>query len=119
MYAQVDVKPKKKPTAHPRDPKPPQEVGGVEYASIAYQPEDAAVKSQQAADASPKPKKKKVKKHVDAGMHVRSGDQVASLPGSPKPVPKLLSTPKSGETLGTSLQPEHEGSESLMVSFLT
>ena len=52
----------------------------MEYASIAYQPEDAAVKSQQAADASPKPKKKKVKKHVDAGMHVRSGDQVASLP---------------------------------------
>ena len=116
MYAQVDVKPKK-PTARPRDQKPPQEVAGVEYASIAYQPEDAAVKSQQAADASPKPKKK-VKKHVDAGMHVRSGDQVASFPGSPKPVPRLLSMPKSRESLGTRLQPEHEGSESLVVSFL-
>ena len=111
MYAQVDVKPKKKPTARPRDQKPPQEVLGVEYASIAYQPEDAAVKSQQAADASPKPKKKKVKKHVDAGMHVRSGDQVASFPGSPKPVPG--SSPCRGGYEAC------ESSESLVVSFLT
>ena len=116
MYAQVDVKPKK-PTARPRDPKPPKEVAGVEYASIAYQPKDAAEKSQQAADTTPKPKKK-VKKHVDAGMHVRSGDQVALFTGSLKPVASYLPVPKSGESLGRGYKPEHEGRESL-VSFLT
>ena len=68
MYAQVELKPKKR-TARPPDPNPPKQEPGVEYASIAYQPNDAAEKSQQAADRA---QKKTKKKHPDAGMYVGS-----------------------------------------------
>ena len=48
----------------------------MEYASIAYQPKDAAEKSQQAAEksqeAADRAQKKTKKKHPDAGMYVGS-----------------------------------------------
>ena len=75
MYAQVELKPKKR-TARPPDPNPPKQEPGVEYASIAYQPKDAAEKSQAAAEksqeAADRAQKKTKKKHPDAGMYVGS-----------------------------------------------
>ena len=48
----------------------------MEYASIAYQPKDAAEKSQQAAEksqeAADRAQKKTKKKHPDAGTYVGS-----------------------------------------------
>ena len=72
MYTQVDKKKTQLPYSH--NPKPPKEECRVEDASIVYQPKDAAEKSQQAADTTPKKTKKKF---IDVGTHVRSGDHLS------------------------------------------
>ena len=62
MYASVDIKPKK-PSVH--HPKPVKQDDRVEYAAIAFQPKDAAIKSQAAAVTAPK-----TKRYENAGMCV-------------------------------------------------
>ena len=72
MYASVDIKPKKPSVYHPK------EDDRVEYAAIAYQPKDAAKKSQAAAAPAPK-----TKRYENAGMCVRCGYQVALFTNLP------------------------------------
>ena len=69
MYASVDIKPKK-PSVH--HPKPVKEDDRVEYAAIAFQPKDAAEKSQAAAATAPK-----TKRYENAGMCVRCVYRIA------------------------------------------